>query len=569
MRTEAERSQIAGEIETGLERYRPGQWQRLSAEELKKIHKGFATGWRVNMPAGSLELEKLDHLVLAIDLAFPNSQPRIFAPDAGSDYSWPHVEQAGLLCLRSSRNAVPIADRVVSHLNDAEELLNFPEAKRREEFEREFTAYWSHRATISSDRARVWSLVTPGREIREVAYFFDAGSNRYVIADDKETLKRWLHNTGINPGDKHIYQTWLFRLSAPWTPREFPETGDEITKLLPPDMVRKCLVPGLQSPLLFEVDTKTGTAFAAVVLRGAEPREVMRGFRHMSKVPTARIINSYAKRPVERCKVARVDGAWVHGRDHPSSYALINHRKVAVIGCGAIGAAVARLLAQAGVGEQIFVDGDCLTTANVSRHTLGMFHVGFNKASALQEHLRRDFPHLNFEHAFPQRFELLTPKSLDLLASTDMVISAGIDFDGEAALDHWRRGLARPPAHLSAWAEAYAAAGHAVLLYGKASILSGFDDEERPNFRLTDWPDEVGALIIEAGCGNTFQPHGVIDLHPTIGMAAGLALDTLLDKVPTSCRRVWMGDPAVVEANGGILLETFTDQLMMREFVWP
>lgn len=61
----------------------------------------------------------------------------------------------------------------------------------------------------------------------------------------------------------------------------------------------------------------------------------------------------------------------------------------------------------------------------------------------------------------------------------------------------------------------------------------------------------------------------MIDLHPTVGMAAGLALDTLLDKVLASCRRVWMGDPAVVEANGGILRETFTDQLTVREFVWP
>ncbi len=532
------------------------------------MHKGFATGWRLNVPAGSLVLADVDHLVLAIDAAFPNSQPRILAPAAGSDYSWPHVEHAGLLCLRSSRNAAQIADRVVSHLNDAEELLNFSESKRREEFEREFTAYWSHRATNTSDRARVWSLVTPGGVTREVAYFFDARSSRHVIADDKETLKRWLRNTGASPGDKQIYPTWLFRLSQPWTPCEFPEIGDQITKLLPPDMVRKCLEPGLQSPFLFEVDTKTGTAFAAVVLRGAERREVMRGFRHMSKVPQERIVNSYAKRQVERCKVARVDGAWVHGRDHPSSFELVKSRKVAVVGCGAIGAAVARLLAQAGVGEQIFVDGDSLTTANVCRHPLGMFNVGFNKASALQEHLRRDFPHLTFEHAFRQRFEWLAPKDLEQLASADLIISAGIDFDGEAALDHWRRNLARPPAHVSAWVEAYAAAGHAVLLYGKASILAGFDGEERPNFRQTDWPDEAGALIIEAGCGNTFQPHGVIDLHPTVGMAAGLALDTLLDKVPSSCRRVWMGDPAVVEANGGNLLETVTDPLTIREFVW-
>ena len=509
-----------------------------------------------------------DYLVLAIDPAFPNSQPRILAPAAGSDCSWPHTERAGLLCLRSSKNAALIADRVVMHLRDAEELLNYPETKRREEFEREFTAYWSHRATDSSDRARVWSLVTPGGVTREVAYFFDVRSNRHVIADDKEALKRWLRNTGVNPGDKQIYSTWLFRLSQPWTPREFPETGDEITKLLPPDLVRKCLEPGQQSPFLFEVDTKTGTAFAAVVLRGAERRKVMRGFRHMSKVPLARIVNSYAKRPVERCKVARVDGAWVHGRDHASSYALVKNRKVAVIGCGAIGAAVARLLAQAGVGEQIFVDADSLTSANVSRHPLGMFHIGFNKASALQEHLRREFPHLTFEHAFLRRFEWLTVKDLALLASADLIISAGIDFDGEAALDHWRRSLTRPPAHLSIWAEAYAAAGHAVLLYGKASILTNFDGEERPNFRLTDWPDEAGALIIEAGCGNTFQPHGVIDLHPVVGMAAGLALDTLLDKVPISCRRVWMGDPAVVKSHGGIMRASFTDRLTVREFVW-
>lgn len=523
----------------------------------------------MNVPAGSLELKEVDHLVLAIDSAFPNSQPRIFAPAAGSNYRWPHVEQAGLLCLRSSRNAAPIGDRVATHLNDAEELLNFPEVKRREEFEREFSAYWSHRATNISERARVWSLVAPGGVTREVAYYFDSRGDRHVIADDKETLKRWLRNTGANPGDKQIYSTWLFRLSRPWTPCEFPETGDEVTKLLPSDMIYKCLAPGLRSPFLFEVDTKTGTAFAAVVLRGAEHRELMRGFRHMSRVPPARIVNSYANRPVERCKVARVDGAWVHGRDHPSSHALVKNRKVAIIGCGAIGAAVARLLAQAGVGELIFADADSLTTANVSRHPLGMFYVGLNKAHALQEHLRREFPHLIFEHAFPRRFEGLTSNELDHLARADLIISAGIDYDGEAALDHWRRGLQRPPANLSTWAESYAAAGHAVLLYGKTSILSGFDDEERPRFRLTDWPDETGALIVEAGCGNTFQPHGVIDLHPTVGMAAGLALDTLLDKVPATCRRVWMGDPSVVKDHGGILRESFTDRLTMREFAWP
>ena len=471
--------------------------------------------------------------------------------------------------MRPTRNAAPIGDRVAEHLKDAEELLNFPEAKRREEFEREFTAYWSQRATNSSDHARVRSLVSPGGKTREVVYFLDARFNYYVIADDKETLTRWLRNTGANPGDKHIYHTWLFRLPRPWIPNEFPENGEEIAKLVPQEAIRECLKPGLRPPFLFEVETETGAAFAAVVLRGAEPHDVVRGFRHMSRVPLERIVNSYAQRAVERSKVARVDGAWVHGRDHPSSHMLVKNRKVVIIGCGSIGAAVAHLLAQAGIGELIFVDPDSLTTANVSRHLLGISNVGFNKASALQTRMRREFPHLTFEYAFQKRFEGLGTRELTQLADADLIISAGIDFDGEAALDQWRRGLQRIPALLSTWVEAYAAAGHAVLLYGKASILSGFDEKEQPIFRLTDWPDEAGALIVEAGCGNTFQPHGVVDLYPAVCMAAGLAIDTLLGKVSTSCRRAWMGNPAVVEDNGGILRATFTERYTMREFVWP
>lgn len=519
---------------------------------------------------GSLQLVEVDHLIFAIDSIFPNSQPRVFAPAAGSDYRWPHVEQTGQLCLRSSQNTALIPERVAIHLDDAEELLNFDEVKRQKEFEREFVTYWGHRATNVSDRARVLSLVAPGRPAREVFYFYDGKTDRYLITDDKTLLNKWLRNIGTNPRDKEIFSTWLFRLEPnPWLPKDFPETGDDVTRLLPQHMVRQCLKPGMRHPFLFEVNTVTGSAFVAVVLQGASYKEVVKGFRHISKVPLDRIVNTYARRPVERCKVSRVDGSWIHGRDHSSSYAEIGGRKVAIVGCGAIGSALARLLVQAGIGETMLVDGDTLSTANISRHALGIEYVGFNKAIALQSVLRRQFPHLTFEHAFPKRFEQLSSKDLDHLASVDIIIAAGIDFDGEAALDTWRRSLPCPPAYISTWVEAYAIAGHAVLLYGRRSILEGFDADERPNFRLTDWPDEAGTLIVEAGCGNSFQPYGVVDLHPTVGMAAGLALDTLLGKVPASCRRVWMGEPDVVESHGGTRLSTFTDRLTIREFAWP
>ena len=569
MNTETQRVEIASEIEAGLEHHRVGRWRRLTEAELKaKVPEQFVLGWQVSVPPRSLQFAEVDYLVLAIDNAFPNSQPRVFAPAAGSDFFWPHVEQKGLLCLRPSRNTASPAERIAVHLDDAEELLNYPEMKRREEFEREFVAYWGQRATAATDRDKVLSLVSPRGIAREVFFFHDGKTHRYVIGDDKTSLKKWLRNSGVNPSDKEIFSTWLFRLSRPWTPKEFPGTGGEIIRLLPPNLARQCLMPGMKSPFLFEVQTPTGTAFAAVVLRGSGHKDLVKGFRNISKVPVERIISSYAKRPVERHAVSRVDGAWVHGRDQPSSYAEIKGRKVSIVGCGAIGSALARLLAQAGVGEIIFVDGDSLSTANISRHALGIEYIGLNKALSLQSALRKQFPHLTFEHVFPKRFERLSSKELDYLASADLILTAGIDFDGEAALDTWRRTLPRPPAYISTWAEAYAIVGHAVMLFGNNSILTGFDAEERPKFRLTDWPEEAGALIVEAGCGNTFQPHGVIDLHPIIGLAASLALDGLLNRVLSSCRRVWMGDPTIVEAHGGKTFSTFTDRSMIREFVW-
>jgi len=504
-------------------------------------------------------------LILSIDRAFPNSQPRIIAPNIGNDYRCPHVEETGLLCLPPSRNLTSIADRILMHLKDAQELFSYTEDKKRKEFEREFAAYWGRRSTHKA----ALSLVTPGRKSREIFYFYDIRAKEYIFADDKISLEKWLCNKGIRSESKTIMPTWLFQLPRPWTPSEFPENGHDITCRLSDDMVRKYVVPTMHAPFLFEVPTETGMTFASVVIHGASKKEIIRGFRHISKVPVKLITDSCAKRAVERHQVQRVDGRWVHGRDHSSSFDFLRNCKVAVVGCGSIGASLARLLAQAGVGEIMLVDNDVLSSANISRHVLGLGYVGCSKSLALQLELKRQFPHLAFEHAFQKKFEYLSDKERRCLAESNIVIGAGIDFDGESALDAWRTNLSRPPAYISTWVEAYAVVGHAVLLYGNTSILTGFDEQERPVFRLTDWPEEARALFVEAGCGNTFQPHGVVDLHPTIGVAAGLALGVLLGKIPISCRRLWVGDLTIVEENGGILRSDIASKFTMHEFSWP
>ena len=528
----------------------------------------FYAGWRIDVPAASVRMDGVDHFVVVVDAAFPNSQPRVFAPQAGSDFRWPHVEADGLLCLKSTRLVAAPGKRVLQHLLWAEELLNFSEVACRREFEREFVAYWRLRSGTSKKRADVLSLNKPGGESREVSYYIDRIHGRIVLADSKAELVNWLRNSGSNPADHEIMPTWLLRLSRPWIPKQFPELGRDVLSQLPEAILRRVLAPGQACPLIFEVRTPTGPALVAVLLQGVAERDLVKGFRGIAKVPINRILASFSGRAVQRYPVARVDGPWVHGRGHNEDYPAVRAKSVALVGCGALGGSLAKLLAQTGVGTFLLIDPDDLAPANVARHALGMRSVGENKAQATAQLLRRDFPHIEAVTPYAKRFQWLTARELEAVSKADLIISAGIDFDGDAKLDAWRRELATPPAHLCTWAEAHAIVGHAVLLYGGESLIAGFDETERPLFRLTDWPDDSKALMVEAGCGNLFQPHGAIDLQPTIALAARLAVDALLGRVPASCRRVWQGDLAAVAANGGTATPDFSASNLVRESAW-
>lgn len=556
------------EVGAALDQRFPGKWRRLTAEELKPEPLNlFQAGWRVDIDAGGVRAPGVDHVVLAVDASFPNSQPRVLAPSLGSDYRWPHVEKHGLLCMKPTSVVAPIADRVAIHLHDALELLNLTEETCAAEFEREFGSYWSHQGLHPNERPCVLSMVNPGGLSRQVAFYFDNRLSRILVADTKAEAKAWLRNAGTPVGDHDLLPGLLVRLPKPWHPSEFPKTVGDAIRGLPEDAVHATLLPNRKSLFLFEATTSTGPVFAAVLASGAKSDKIKNGFRSWAQVPIEHIKRAMAQQKVERVVVSRVDPVWIHGRGHSAELPDLRASKVAIIGCGAVGSEVAELLAKAGVGELTLIDNDDLYAGNVGRHLLGVGYIGWPKAKGVAQELQRRLPHLAIGGVYAKKFEWLAAADLNKIAGMDMVITAGLDIEGEAVVDAWRQSLERPPAYLSTWVEAYASAGHAVLLYGKAKLMANFEGE-RPAFRLTDWPEGAGQLIAEAGCGNVFQPHGATDLQPTVAMASRLALDALLGRVPDSCRRVWFGDRDAVAGLGGIAREAFTETNAMRQYPW-
>lgn len=556
---------VVAAIETALEKQRPGGWRRVAAGDLALSRtQGLRAGWQLKLPAGQVLCAGVDHLIVVLDQAFPSSQPRVFAPQADRDYSWPHVESGGKLCLPATRLDANADDRILQHLAWACDLLNLSKVQRRDEFAREFATYWLHRA--SGKEPLIVSLAKPEAPSREIVYFED--SHQIILGENAASLISWLRNTNRNPREKQIARTWLWWRDAPPIPNEFPNTGEDILRHIPTEQRDRILRPGTPLPILIGARTESGPALAAVLLQSAPAKQLKKGFRNITRVPRMLIERSFGSRPVQRCVVTRADGRWVHGRDHDDNYDTLASKSVVVVGCGALGSAIARMLAQAGVGNFRLIDDDVLSSPNTARHVLGHPCVGKNKANAMAQMLRSDFPHIRSAESYPELFERLTQKERESLVSNDLVISAGLDYSSDVWLDSWRRECTAPPPHLCTWFEEFALVGHAVAIVGADTLVDGFDKEGRPRFRLTGWPPESTALITEAGCGNMFQPHGVVDMQPTVALAARMALDILLGVNMASRRSVWQGSRASVVEQGGTPAADFKESFVVKDFPW-
>lgn len=553
----------------------PGRWRRLEARAFASYtNLCVRAGWRIRLRPRAVVCPSVDHLLVVIDELFPDTQPRVIAPQLVEDGTWPHVEGKGLLCLSSTRIGADMGERVAQHIVWAVDLLNLDEAKRKEEFHHEFGTYWGRRLDKEvrpNKRARptFTSLVAPRGPSREIFYFADWLRGEVVLADGQEALTAWLRNTGRNPGRKQIERTRLAWLDEPPLPSEFPELGSDVLKNVPGDSLAEMIRAGSRLPILLGAQTKTGSVWGGVLLEGAPLKEITKGFRSLQRVPSARIVQSIAGRPVRRCTVQRADGAYVHGRDHDPEYENLAGKATAIVGCGALGASVARLLAQAGVGRFLLVDHDVLGTQNTARHLLGYRFVGQYKTRALAKLLAEDFPHLRSVETFEDRIERMSNDRLSKLASCDLVISAGIDFLGDAMLDRWRQATEGASPHLCTWIEPYALAGHAIVLFGTDCLLEAFDADGRPTLALTNWPKNSVTVIAEAGCGNTFQPHGAIDLQSSVVLASRLAVDVLKGAVASSSRRTWQGDLDQVRRHGGTPSREFVVSNIERSHQWP
>jgi hypothetical protein len=562
-------------IEAALERdaRTQGRWARLGDADL---YPGSSTilptaGWRITLAPRSVVCRGVEGFHILVDRFFPASDPRIVVPSLKEDGTWPHVEDEGRLCLLSSRFGADPGERILYHVGCALDLLNFDIPTRTSEFQREFATYWS-RGARGTDPPKFLSLTEPGAPSREVWYAEREKSNTLVWADSKEALERWFQNAD-SALPKPVRNGWAVWLPAPPVPTDFPQKGKDVLDLVavPDEVLNRVARIGHPLPFLVGAQTVTGPVWVVAEIMPPTSKNFRRRQNRSHTPVTSQLIRQHlAELTVRRQPVERIDGAYIHGRGTSKEYKDLAGMQVAVVGCGSLGASVARLLAQAGVGQLFLVDADNLAAHNTSRHALGQIHLGKNKALSLAARLALDFPHQSAPISFTTFVEYFTAAQWEQLEECDLIVSAGIDYVGDVAISRWRRQeLDSRAYHVTTWIEPFAMAGHAVALLEDRDISAVVDEDGNSRYRMIKWKASAKIEWDEAGCGAHFQPHGAVDLQRTVALAARLCLDVLAGKIDASTRRVWLGDRDALAALGGTPTAQFDQSNAEKTLPWP
>ncbi|WP_165828754.1 E2/UBC family protein [Caulobacter radicis] len=537
--------------------------RRLSQEEFEKRSYPAIAGWRVAFEL-SCGITEADILVKS---TFPWAHPTIFLVDPPGFPSFPHVEASGRLCVFPSGAEWDTTDPkalMIRTVTDASRLLEAgATGANDEDFRREITSYWDATPGLPA----IHSLVSPGGPSREVLVF--RGKDFVLIGNAKDEMGDWLSHRFPSLRARRTYERgllcWLDR--AP-LPRAFPCTVsrvlgyveragllDDLSSILASGVERTTIVLGFRSG--------DGNAFLSVDVqpsrtghrRGTQPLKqwLADGFRPgrlPEKLAASRFLNNAI---LSRQDVRRVDARWIHGRDNNPDLEVLRAAQVALVGCGSLGSAVARLLAQSGVGAFVFIDPQTLASANTGRHLLGSSSVGLFKATEVARRLEGDLPHLYESHVVVGGWEDAAAKQPKTLLEADLVISTVGSWTRESLLDRWLADRRPKLPVIYGWTEPYAAAGHAVLVdrsVGTGCLACGMSAAGEPRLRVTDWAGST--LKQEAACGAFFQPYGPVQLEHVATLVAATALDRLLGQSQVGEEhRVWVGAARQLEQAGG------------------
>jgi molybdopterin/thiamine biosynthesis adenylyltransferase len=222
------------------------------------------------------------------------------------------------------------------------------------------------------------------------------------------------------------------------------------------------------------------------------------------------------------------------------------NKRIAIVGCGAVGGQIAFHLIQSGILDLTLIDHDIFTYENTFRNPLGKQFVDETKVEGLRRELESKYPYVKIK-AVALRVEEAVSKSILDMEKFDLVIMATGDDNVSLMINKFfnTKGIRLPI--LYSWLEPYGIGGHVLVanIDGKGCFQCLFtpmqpygEFSNRASFVA---PGQAFTKDI-AGCANRFTPFGSLDAGNTASLAVRLSLKVLSGKITTNALYSWRGE---------------------------
>lgn len=502
---------------------------------------------------GELDCDEYGSFRVKINLpeSFPDVLPDVFIERKTLKKRIPHLEKSGKLCLAPNTGVLIDALNPRGIIRDALErarrlVIDGLSGDNKEDFLEEFNAYWDADEKLESicdanGQTRIVSLTG----------FIKDGKPFNLVADNFESAERWAAKLNLKLAQR--YDALFLKFNAPFYPPDFEkavlnsELLGLIKSLCSPASVRSLNTwlwrKKLPAFLVLSLPLKQeqGRTLIGVRLEHSEGKakeQAQKGFRP-GFVPAFREINADRKSAVTKLSMARFDPDYLLTRGGATGNLL--NKKVAVVGCGAIGSHLVMKLAALGVGHLRLIDHDTLGSENIHRHALGTSEVGVTKVAGLTATINKQYPHLQTEFR-EDSVQNLLKNDAEFITETDLVLIALGDETLELYLNDV---LSQSVKRLHVWVEPVGIGGHA--------LIAGI--EPQGCYRcLFETDAEIGIFNQSAfaapgqkfqtsfsGCAGVFTPFSALDADKAANEAATLAARILLGKQINNALLSWRG----------------------------
>lgn len=227
-------------------------------------------------------------------------------------------------------------------------------------------------------------------------------------------------------------------------------------------------------------------------------------------------------------------------------------KKLAIVGCGALGCRIAELCLASGIRNITLADDDEFSQDNIYRHILDSRFIQRNKANALKDYFVERFPDISVT-AIPKKIGDLS----ELLQSVDVIVVAIGNPTIERTFDSQQRSYKSEncAALVTTWLEAAGTGGHVVISDGKSAGCLHCLYHRDNSFQLSSITSLVapGQTVTKnlTGCGGAFVPYGAVHATKTATITVECILSHFAKSQNTAKTkyRYWSSDEQSPDTN--------------------